>query len=236
MTFVPLFVALWKGCTTRARFISFTVVGAVGIAVAALLRGTYSFDEVERAAGFVDWFGLSLVAPVAALVFGTASLGDPIEDGTYVYLWLRPIGRWQITMAAFAATASVVVPFSVVPTVIGAALLSSDAAVIIGAVVATTLAAVAYSAVFVLIGQVTQRALVWGAVYLLIFEQFIARGGSGLGFFSVHSHTVSILAKTVDREINLDYFSRPVAVVMSLLIPALILAWSVQRQNRMDVA
>ena len=236
MTFVALYRTLFQVCTSRARLLSFAVVAAIGIGVAVLLRSTYAGDEVERAASFVDWFGLSLVAPIAALVFGTAVLGDPIEDGTYVYLWLRPIGRWQISLAGYLATATVVVPVSLIPTVVGAALLSPDPMLIAAAAVSTSLAAFAYSAVFVLMGQVTQRGLVWGVAYLLIFEQFIARGGKGLGFLSVHSHAVSFLARTVDRRINLDYFSRPTALVVSVLMAAALLGWSVRRQATMDVA
>jgi len=235
VTLAALYRTILRGCTSRARLVGFGAVALVGIGVAALL-GSAGGDPVGRSAGFVDWFGLSLVAPVAALVFGTASLGDPIEDGTYVYLWLRPLPRWQISVAAYLATASVVVPLAVVPTVVGAGLLDRSPEVLVGAVVSTTMAAGAYSAVFVLFGQVTSRALVWGAAYLLVFEQFVARGGSGLGFLSVHSHAVSFLARTVDRRINLDYFSRPTALVVTAAMVAVMVGWSARRQSSMDVA
>lgn len=236
MAWVALYTTVLRTCVTRARLIGFGAVSAVGIVVAAMLRGSFAFDPIERAASFVDWYGITLVAPIAALVFGTASLGDAIEDGTYVYLWLRPIGRWQISIAAFAATATVVVPAAVVPTVVGAGLLSSAPEVLIGATLASLAAALGYSAVFVLIGQVTQRALVWGAVYLLIFEQVVARGGEGLGFLSLHSHSVSLLSRAVDRDLPLGYFSGPTAVIMSVVIAGLALGWSIRRQARMDVA
>ena len=102
---------------------------------------------------------------------------------------------------------------------------------------ASLLAAVAYCAVFVLLGQVTQRSLIWGVAYLLIFEQFISRGGKGLGFVAVHSHAVSVLSKTVgDVDIQLDYFSRPVAVGVALGFTVAWLVWSSVQQNRMSVA
>src|SRR5437773_221938 len=103
-----LYRTLLAGCSSRARVIGFVVVGAIEIAVAVLLASKHLDDPVATAVQLVDKFGLTLVIPLAALVFGTASLGDPVEDGTYVYLWLRPIRRGQITLAAYLATLSMV--------------------------------------------------------------------------------------------------------------------------------
>ena len=41
----------------------------------------------------MDSYGLSLLIPVVALVFASAALGYLAEDGTLVYLWLRPLAR-----------------------------------------------------------------------------------------------------------------------------------------------
>ena len=164
-------------------------------------------------------------------------MGDPIEDGTYVYLWLRPIRRWQLTVAAYLAALTMVLPLAVLPTVISGAIVDPTPNMAVGALAASLLAAVAYCAVFVLLGQVTQRSLIWGVAYLLIFEQFISRGGKGLGFVAVHSHAVSVLSKTVgDVDIQLDYFSRPVAVGVALGFTVAWLVWSSVQQNRMSVA
>ena len=34
--------------------------------------------------------------PLVALIFGTAAIGSEIEDGTAVYLIVKPIPRWRI--------------------------------------------------------------------------------------------------------------------------------------------
>ena len=138
---------------------------------------------------------------VAALVFGTASLGDPIEDGTYVYLWLRPIRRWQTHRGGVPRRRStLVVPAGGGPDGDRAASSSTPSPDPGSARSPRRCSpAIAYSAVFVLLGQVTQRSLVWGIAYLLIYEQFICRGGKALGFLSVHSHAVSVLSKTRRR-------------------------------------
>ena len=40
---------------------------------------------------------------MATLVFASAALGDPNEDGTLVYLWLRPV-RSRVVIAAIASS------------------------------------------------------------------------------------------------------------------------------------
>ena len=59
--------------------------------------------------------------PVTTLVFAAASLGDFREDGTLVYLWLRPVPRWQIIAAALGASITVTLPLVLVPLVVARA-------------------------------------------------------------------------------------------------------------------
>ena len=51
--------------------------------------------RIEAGTSFIDAFGLSLLVPVTTLVFASAALGDPADDGTLVYLWLRPVPRLE---------------------------------------------------------------------------------------------------------------------------------------------
>ena len=74
-------------------------------------------QPADAAWTLVDAYGLSLLIPVVALVFASAALGDLAEDGTLVYLWLRPLPRWQLALAAFAASVTVAVPVAVLPLV-----------------------------------------------------------------------------------------------------------------------
>lgn len=237
MRFRTLYRTLLAGASSKARVLGFTVVAIIELAIAALLASKSLSDAPSAAVQLVDKFGLTLIIPLASLVFGTASLGDPIEDGTYVYLWLRPIKRWQLTAAAYLATLTMVLPLAVLPTIVSGVLIDQSSSIVVGATVSSLMAAAGYGALFVLLGQVTQRSLIWGIAYLLIFEQFIARGGTGLGFLSIHSHAVSVLSRTVPRvDLSLDYFSRPTALVVTVLFTGGFLGWSAARQNRMDVA
>ena len=57
------------------------------------------------------WFGVSLV-------FGTAALGDLVDDGTLVYLWTRPQRRTSLALGAWSAALTYAVPLVVVPTLV----------------------------------------------------------------------------------------------------------------------
>jgi ABC-2 type transport system permease protein len=236
MKFTAIVRTLLLGVSSRARVLGLLAVGAVGIAVAIGLSGSSTTDPVGRAAAVVDAYGLTLLIPVAALVFGTAALGDPIEDGTYVYLWLRPIRRWQISVAAYCVTLGLVLPLAVVPTVIAAAILDDSSSTVSAAASASVLAAIAYSGVFVLLGQLTQRALVWGIAYLLIFEEFICRGGKALGFLSVHTHAVSVLSKSLGLDMALAYFARSTGWLVPPVMAVVLVLLSSARQSSMSVA
>ena len=77
----------------------------------------------------MDSYGLSAARPCRApRVRHPPPSGDLAEDGTLVYLWLRPYPRWQLAVPPSAASMTVVVPVAVVPFVIGAAFSGGGAA------------------------------------------------------------------------------------------------------------
>ena len=75
--------------------LSLGALGLVSVLVGFAIGHADLVDPLRQGTRFVNGFGLSLLVPVATLVFASAALGDPNEDGTLVYLWLRPVARWQ---------------------------------------------------------------------------------------------------------------------------------------------
>lgn len=234
-TWWALYASTLRAADTRARRLGFAALSILGVVVAwAVSRSYFVFDPLADAVQLLDVFNLNFLAPVAGLVFGTATLGDPTEDNTLVYLWLRPIPRWKLATAATAAAATFTVPYSVVPAVVEGWIVAGHP-VLGAAVLSTAAAAVAYAAVFVLLGLVSRRSLVWGIGYLLIFESFVARGGRSLGALSIHAHAASILADTADRELRLGYFSASTGIASCAVITVLALAVTTWRLNRAEV-
>jgi ABC-2 type transport system permease protein len=233
--FGALYRTLVRTIDTRARRAGFIALGAVGVVVALLVAGTDPFDPARATVSLVNAFNLTFLVPVAALVYGTAALGDPTDDGTLVYLWLRPVPRRTITAAGVLAAMTFVVPLAVVPAVVEAALFGVDGSVLTAVAAGAVLGGVAYSAFFLLLGLATNRSLVWGIGYVLIFEMFIARGGKSLGALSIHSYAASMVARLSDHRLRLAYFSWPAAAIGAAVIAVLALLLASSRLEHAEV-
>lgn len=220
---------------TRARVLGLLALGAIGIATAAAIGSSNLVDHQVAGGRFIDNFGLALLTPVATLVFASAALGDPNEDGTLVYLWLRPVPRWQVVLAAIAASITVTWPIVVGPLLITAAVMQSRGDLVAGTAVACTVAVVAYSAVFVALGLRVKRALMWGLLYIFIWEGFVAQANASAARLAIRSYTRSLLAHTADVYLRLA----DVAVVAAFVVPVVVAVaagvYATVRLTRQDV-
>ncbi|MBW3650551.1 MAG: hypothetical protein KY458_08295 [Actinobacteria bacterium] len=221
---------------TRGRVLALGAVAAVAVGLAvAIDRSASPFDRAEAAYGLVDNYGLALLVPLTALVFGAAALGDPAEDGTLVYLWHRPVARWKLAASALAGAVAIAVPFAVVPTALAAAVAGGGADLVAGAALASLVAVVAYSTLFMGLGLVVRRALAWGLAYVLIWEGFVARSGTGPARLSVLLYARSILAEVAGHAPPRLGASTSVAIAVPVVLAALALAATAQFLRRIDV-
>jgi ABC-2 type transport system permease protein len=133
--------------------------------------------------------------PIIALVFGTGAFGSEIDDGTVVYLLVKPVPRWHVVISKFVVVAvasigtillALALPWLVLrgPDVPWLLLLSFGAG--------ATLGAVLYGALFTWLGLVTKRALVVGLVYAIGMEQVLSRTLPGVRSLSVREFTLSV--------------------------------------------
>lgn len=213
---------------------------AVGVAVAGVAWAVGASDEIddplESAVQVISNLGFAVLVPVVALVFASASLGDAREDGTLLYLWLRPMDRWPVVVGAWLAAITVSLPLTVVPLGV-AALLSGGGAELLGA---TTLAAVvgvvAYSALFVLLGLLVKNSIVWGLGYVLIWEGIVAAFGSFAAKLAIRGYTRSILTSITDVDLDLGDLPLVAGVTVPLLAAAVAVVLGAVRLRDMDVA
>ncbi|MGE0599742.1 MAG: ABC transporter permease [Dehalococcoidia bacterium] len=167
---------------------------------------------------------IGLVLPFAALIFGTAALGQEFEDGTAVYLLAKPISRTTIVysklVVAWIATAVVVV-MSLVPTgLIGLAGVPQDN-LVVGFVVGGILGSLAYSAAFLWLSIVTSRALIAGLLYVFIWEGVVVNLFTGVKFLSVGEYSLGIakgLSTAPDSSFDPRLSFTPAAVATALVI------------------
>jgi len=221
----------------RGRILGLGVLGLLAVLLGAAV-GRSAGAGVDDGVRLVSAYGLALFVPVTVLVFASAVLGDPNEDGTLVYLWLRPVARWRMAVAALAATLTITIPLVVVPMAVAAALAGRSGAgdLVVATVASCTLATIAYAGIFTWLGLRVKRALVWGLAYILIWEGFVARAGATPSRLSVRASTRSILGHIADAPRDFVELSVGAAIAIPLVAGAVALALTVRRLTNQDVA
>jgi ABC-2 type transport system permease protein len=221
---------------TPGRLVFLGLLAAVGVVVGLAIGVGDVYDRLDAGTNLINAFGLSLYAPVTTLVFASAALSDPVEDGTLVYLWLRPVPRWRIGLAALLATWTVTFPMVLGPLVLAAALSGGGGALVRGTLLAAGIGVTAYSALFVLLGLWVRRALLWGLAYILLWEGFVAIAGENAQRLAIRSYTRSLLKDATGVELFLADIGRVASIVVPLAIAAAAFALTAWRLRRTEVA
>ena len=176
------------------------LLGVGSLGALSVLLGTFARwddDPVRAAAQVVAAYGLGIVVPLAALWFGTSAIGDLVEDRLLVYLWLKPVPRWQLPAAAVLATVTLVAPLTALPLA-ASALAAGAGELAPAALLAASLAVCAYAGLFVAAGLWFRRAVWWGLAFVLLWENGAAYASEGTERFTVTSWARSIVS-TVQR-------------------------------------
>lgn len=235
--------------TWRQMFANRRLLLATGVALLPALFTAFfllmSAAGTERTGFFVllqREIVIGTLLPITALIFGTAAFGSEAEDGTIVYLLLKPIARWRVVTTKYlvcaAAAAAVMVPAVVVPW----ALLRSETlpvAVARGLLSGAVAGAVVYSAFFVVLGLLTKRAFTIGLVYVIGFENVLSRsGGSGVKFLSIREFSVAVAQSVEGAASTLGTATIPLATVRNVgaVIIAVSLAVAVWKYRRYQLA
>lgn len=234
--FMALYRLVLRHQITRGRLALFTLIGAISVLLGWVI-GRSDLDLVQDSADVVSLFGFGLVVPVVSLVLGSAALGNWVEDETLVYVWLRPVNRWLVSLAATLAATTVAVPVVVASMTVMAAMASGgDSGVIVGTAIGTALGGLAYTALFVAVGLVIKRALLWGLVYVFIWEFFVARSGAGAARLSINSYAASVLARWSEVDIRLADRGLTTSYIVLIGITLVAVAFTTWRLNRANVA
>lgn len=223
---------------TRGRIAALVLVGAVVIAIAIAVGASDGgrMDPVERGVRLISDLGFTTLLPIVALVFASAALGDMREDGTLVYLWLRPMDRWPVAVGAWLASITLSLPLTIVPLVVSSIAVDGGSELITATVLAGVIGVIAYSALFVLLGLLLKNPIVWGLGYILIWEGIVAAFGSFAAKLAIRGYTRSILTSITDVNLDLGDLSLPVGVIVPLVIAVAALALASIRLRAMDVA
>ncbi len=233
----------WRQLFARRRIWFAAAFALLPLAFTLLFRVVADDGDASRV-GFYHAMVREIIVgtllPLAAVTFGTTAFGGEVDDGTLIYLLVKPIARWQIVISKYIvstlSTFAVIVPAVVLPWfVVRNAELPFKAvtAFLIGAALASAI----YSAFFLGLGLTTKRALVFGLIYVIGFEGVLSRSLGGLRVFSIRE-----FANTVAQAVSSGSVVIPDAISMSsvkwmapiILVGATV--WTMRTLARYEVA
>lgn len=230
-----MFKLLLRLQLTFPRLATMVVLGGLFVVVAVAIAAGRRGSALRNATNFVSNVGFVVLVPVASLVFASSSLGDTVEDQTLVYLWLRPMARWRLTLASMAASLVIVWPLVIVPMVIGAKLAGGDGDLVVATALATTVGVFAYVGVFTALGLRVRNALLWGLLYVFIWEGFVAGASDTAARLAIRAYLRSQLAAATGVELRLGAISLPWTWLTPLLVGLAGAALTTRWLRRRDV-
>lgn len=205
------------------------VVLLVPALIATLVRfnaGEGDLDAVGALSTIFKDIVLGVLLPLTALVFGTSAFGGEVDDGTLIYLMVKPVPRWQLTFSkyivAFLATVAVVVP-----SILLAWLAMQNGApfrVPLAYGAGAMLGALIYCAIFVTLGITSRRALAIGLLYIVAFENILSRSVVGVKSLSVREFALSVSKNIIGTVVEWTEFTVPMGTVYSMGSLFLVLA------------
>jgi len=232
VSLVALYRLLLRTQITVMRLLCIGALGALSILIGVFAG--LDDNPAQAAADAISGYGLGVLVPLATLWFGTAAIGDLVGDKLLVYLWLKPVPRWQVPAAAVLATVSVVVPLTALPLGVSA-LVAGAGGVAWPALLAASLAALAYSGLFVAAGLWFRRAVWWGLAFVLIWENVVAYAAEGAARYTVIGWASAALGLAPDVDVELQ--AGPPAVAFVVLPAIAIAGWlaATWRYRRADI-
>ena len=184
-----------RGALGRRRTILISFLALLPILIGGIIRiGGASTDVAKLTSGLLDALVVATVLPLVALVFGTGVLGSELDDGTAVYLLVKPIERWRIVLSKATVAAAITMALIVPSTLLSGLLIGGGRggeSIAVAFTIAVIPGSLLYAAGFVALSVVTSRALIAGLLYVLIWEGLLAGLFAGTALLSVRQYVLA---------------------------------------------
>ena len=220
---------------TRRKIALLIILSLLPLGLAVILDSTVA-EEGTLIGPVLGRLVISVTLPITVMVLATGAFGNEVEDRTLSLLTTKPVPRWTIVLAKFAAT-----------VVVAAPLMAAVAAVItmmdpdgtgnapLAAAVGVVVGVVAYASAFTWLGLLTTRALGFGLVYVLLWEALITTFLSGTRYLSIRSYIFGT-AYGINDVFGEDLtIAMTPALVGAALVTVVFFLLTVRRLSRMDI-
>lgn len=234
----PLVRLTARGLLGRRRSLGVAALAVAPVLVAAIIAVAGGLgDREELAFDVFSSLTLGLVVPLAALVLGTAALGTLIDDGTIVYLLVKPVPRWKVVLAAMLVAAAATSLLTAAAALVAGLLVLGlgSPGLLAGMVAGSILGSVLYVVVFVTLSVFTGRALVVGLGYVLIWEGLVTGFLTGTRILSIREYALAVVAALGGEGVERAGVDLPVAVALSVAVLGIAFALGAYRLGRFEV-
>lgn len=211
-------IAPFHGLVGKRR-VALLLLAYAPLLVILLQRGV-GRDATLGLRGFVDFqlmFYIQAVLPLTMLFLGAAAVGDDIDDGTVLYLRLRPLPRAAIVIGRYASAclcgALLILP--AVTLVYVGQLIGRDGAIVEHAAVlgmallASTLAIASYGAFFLTLSLLMRHAVICGVLVISAWELGVSRVPAPASGYTVAFHGRSLMWSVTDEGRAIARWMRP---------------------------
>jgi ABC-2 type transport system permease protein len=222
------------------RLVLIALLVALPLVVPAMFAAGADIDPATFTLELFRQLVLPVLLPVVTLTFATSSLGSELRDGTVTNLLLKPIPRAAVLgakyLAAVVSSLVVLLPAEAAGHVIVAGGLGSTD-LLAGMLLATTVGALAYCALGVLLSLLMARALLVGLAYALLWEGAVVSVAPSAASLSIRGYTEGVLAAVLGGGgPELTTRLGPVsATVLAAVVTLAALVLAVRRLERMDI-
>ena len=220
---MTIFTLTLRSLLSRRRTIALALV-ALAPAGFLSLRLAFTSDAELVYTRVMERIFLSSSTAFVALVLGVSALGDQREDGTILYLAATPLRRIaiaaQAALAAWAATLLLVGPSAVICIAVSG---KAAPAFALWTLLAVFLVSGAYVAAFGWLALRTRRPVIFGFLYILLWEGSIATFAASANRLSIAAYGRAVLARAVPDapRFNVPSIGAGVgAVVLAVVIAA----------------
>lgn len=187
----------WRQLFARKRAWIAVAIAVIPFLLTFLYRFASEDREGDRLAfmlGINREIILGVLLPLTAVIFGTAAFGGEVDDGTLLYMLVKPVLRWQVVLIKYlVALVVTMLVGGVAVTLPWLALRNADLppGFIRGFLFAVAVGSLIYCAVFMYLGLKTRRGLLFGLLYIIFFENVMSRNFDGVKSLSARELSIT---------------------------------------------
>jgi ABC-2 type transport system permease protein len=183
---------------------------------------------------------IGVILPITALVFGTSAFGGEMDDGTLIYLMVKPLPRWQVMLSKYIV-ASLSTILVVVPSLFLAYAVCASPNPIrlpVAYALGASLGAFLYCAVFLALGITSRRALALGLIYVIAFENVLTRNITGAKSLSIREFSLSVTKQVLGSASDFVGYNVSIGTVwtMGSIFLVAAMAMAIFRLKKYEVA